>query len=58
MTKPFIAHVAVFLVTISAQAADPLPSWKETAPKLAITDFVPPAERIAVFDNGHHEDHP
>ena len=45
------------------RAADPLPSWNDTAPKQAIvafvekvtkegsTDFVPPAERIAVFDN-------
>jgi phosphoglycolate phosphatase-like HAD superfamily hydrolase len=43
--------------------ADPLPSWNETPTKKAITgfvvrvtkegspDFVPPAERIAVFDN-------
>jgi phosphoserine phosphatase len=42
---------------------DPLPSWNETAPKSAIfnfverttkegsADFVPPAERIATFDN-------
>src|SRR5262245_55545375 len=42
---------------------DPLPSWNDTAPKKAITafvakvtkegspDFVPPAERVAVFDN-------
>jgi haloacid dehalogenase-like hydrolase len=47
----------------AAQAADPLPSWNDTAPKHAIVsfvekvtkegspDFVPPAERIAVFDN-------
>lgn len=46
-----------------ARAAEPLPSWNDTAPKKAIvsfvekvtkegsTDFVPPAERIAVFDN-------
>ena len=46
-----------------ARAADPLPSWNDTAPKTAIvsfvekvtkegsTDHVPPAERIAVFDN-------
>jgi phosphoglycolate phosphatase-like HAD superfamily hydrolase len=47
-----------------AQAvADPLPSWNDTATKQAIVDFVgavtdrqskdfvPPAERIAVFDN-------
>jgi phosphoglycolate phosphatase-like HAD superfamily hydrolase len=44
-------------------AADPLLSWNDTAPKQAIiafvekvtkegaSDFVPPAERIAVFDN-------
>lgn len=44
-------------------AADPLPSWNNTAPKQSIisfvdkvtkegtTDFVPIAERIAVFDN-------
>jgi phosphoglycolate phosphatase-like HAD superfamily hydrolase len=43
--------------------ADPLPSWNDTMPKAAITafvekvtregspDFVPPSERIAVFDN-------
>jgi phosphoglycolate phosphatase-like HAD superfamily hydrolase len=43
--------------------ADPLPSWNDTAPKQSIisfvekiakegtSDFVPPAERIAVFDN-------
>ena len=36
---------------------DPLPSWNDTAPKKAILAFVagagaiPPAERIAVFDN-------
>jgi hypothetical protein len=46
-----------------AQAADPLPSWNDTAPKQAILafvekvtkegspDFVPAEERIAVFDN-------
>jgi hypothetical protein len=45
------------------QPADPLPSWNDTANKRAIVafvekvttagspDFVPPAERIAVFDN-------
>ena len=44
-------------------AADPLPSWNESAARKAIldfvarttkqgaADFVPPAERIAVFDN-------
>lgn len=51
------------VVAASAIAADPLPSWNDTAPKRAIVafvervtkpgspDFVPPAERIAVFDN-------
>jgi len=46
-----------------ARAADPLPSWSDTAPKQAIiafvekvtqegsADFVPGPERIAVFDN-------
>jgi phosphoserine phosphatase len=47
----------------SAQAADPLPSWNEGSTKQSILafvsrvtrqggpDFVPPAERIATFDN-------
>ncbi len=50
-------------ITATASAADPLPSWKDTPTKEAIDavvekvtsegspDFVPPAERIAVFDN-------
>jgi phosphoserine phosphatase len=58
----YITLLALFL---SGQlfAADPLPSWNDTAPKQSIVafvekvskegtpDFVPPAERIAVFDN-------
>jgi phosphoglycolate phosphatase-like HAD superfamily hydrolase len=51
------------LLTTLLHAQDPLPSWNEGAAKQAITtfvervtkdgtpDFVPPAERIAVFDN-------
>jgi phosphoserine phosphatase len=47
----------------AAAAADPLPSWNEGAAKKALVDFVgrtskegapdfvPPAERVAVFDN-------
>src|SRR5438270_8601396 len=47
----------------TARAQDPLSSWNDTAPKKAIvafvekvtkegsSDFVPPAERIATFDN-------
>jgi hypothetical protein len=52
---PFTANIA--------HAADHLPSWNDTAPKKAIVafvemvtkegsaDFIPPAERIATFDN-------
>jgi hypothetical protein len=57
----FVCAIA-FIATV-AQAADPLPSWNDTAPKKAIIalveklnqpglpDFVPVAERIATFDN-------
>jgi hypothetical protein len=50
-------------LTPSTQASDPLPSWSDSAPKKAIVafvekvtksgspDFIPVAERIAVFDN-------
>ncbi len=55
--------LACALGLTAARAADPLPSWNDTAPKQAITafvekvtkegstDFIPPAERIATFDN-------
>jgi hypothetical protein len=55
--------IASALLAAHASAADPLPSWNDTAPKQAITsfveevtkegsaDFVPVPERIAVFDN-------
>ena len=55
--------LALLLLTSTAFASDPLPSWNDTAPKKAIVafvekvtkegsaDFVPPAERIAAFDN-------
>ena len=58
-----IAVLASACIDISRVATDPLPSWNDTAPKKSITtfvervtragspDFVPPAERIAVFDN-------
>jgi phosphoserine phosphatase len=59
-----IAVAIVALVAVaSAQAADPLPSWNEGPTKQSIldfvakvtkeggADFVPPAERIATFDN-------
>jgi hypothetical protein len=55
--------LAAVAATSAAWAADPLPSWNDGAAKQAILrfverttavgspDFVPPAERIAVFDN-------
>jgi haloacid dehalogenase-like hydrolase len=60
-TFAFILSFAVVVATTKAE--DPLPSWNDTGPKKAITafvekvtregspDFVPVAERIAVFDN-------
>ena len=55
--------VAMACVGTSSQAADPLPSWNDGVAKQSIVafvgkvtaegtpDFVPPAERIATFDN-------
>jgi phosphoserine phosphatase len=55
--------LSAFALTLSVQAADPLPSWNDGKAKQSIIDFVakvtkegspdfvPPAERIAVFDN-------
>ena len=54
--------VILWFITAVIHAEEPLPSWNDTASKQAITafvtkvtsegaDFVPPAERIAVFDN-------
>lgn len=57
-----IALLAMALASL-ARAADPLPSWNDTAPKRAIIqfvekvtkegapDFIPVPERIATFDN-------
>ena len=57
------AVLCVLAVTTSAQAADPLPSWNDGTSKQSILtfvskvtkvgspQFVPPAERIATFDN-------
>jgi hypothetical protein len=59
----FKSLLALLLITKAAFAADPLPSWNDTATKQAIVafvdkvtttgspDFVPVAERIATFDN-------
>jgi len=63
--KGFLAKflLALLLLATPVFAADPLPSWNDTAPKKAIVafvekvtktgspDFVPPSERIATFDN-------
>jgi phosphoglycolate phosphatase-like HAD superfamily hydrolase len=56
------AFFALASLQVTSAADDPLPSWNDTAPKKAIIafvervtqqgspDFVPPAERIATFD--------
>jgi hypothetical protein len=61
--KKLAFTLSAALLTSTVLAADPLPSWNDTAPKKAIVefvekvtkegspDFVPPAERIATFDN-------
>src|SRR5262245_18523836 len=58
-----LAGFCAVIVPLPAWATDPLPSWNDTGPKKAIIeyvekvtregspDFVPPNERIAVFDN-------
>ena len=58
-----VAGCAAILTATVAQAADPLPSWNDGAARRSIVafvekvtkpdspDFVPPAERIATFDN-------
>ena len=64
VSETFLAFAASLLLAtqVSAQT-DPLPSWNDGAAKKAIVDFVqatttqgsakfvPPAERIATFDN-------
>lgn len=65
MARFNVLLLALFAVISAAvaQPAEPLPSWNDGAAKKATTDFVarvttqggadfvPPAERIAVFDN-------
>jgi hypothetical protein len=58
-----VVFCALAFTTSVAQSSDPLPSWNEGATKKSIVDFVakvtkqgspgfvPPAERIATFDN-------
>jgi hypothetical protein len=59
----FVVFAALLAAFSAAAQTDPLPSWHDTATKKAIVafvekvtkkgspDFVPPAERIATFDN-------
>ena len=59
----WVVEVEVPRPSLAAQSGDPLPSWNDGATKKSITDFVarvttpggadfvPVAERIAVFDN-------
>src|SRR5438132_12088274 len=61
--RQVIATLALLLGAAYAAAQDPLPSWNDGAAKKSITefvgkvtkegssDFVPPNERIATFDN-------
>ncbi|MDZ4818904.1 MAG: HAD family hydrolase [Planctomycetota bacterium] len=63
MNRTVAAVIAWLFVIATAQADDPLPSWNDGPAKQAILNFVgratskdsesfvPPAERIAVFDN-------
>ena len=61
--KVFSVIAVLMFVSVFTRGADPLPSWRETAPKKSIIafvekvtkegspDFVSPPERIATFDN-------
>jgi haloacid dehalogenase-like hydrolase len=63
LARGVVPIVCVLIAVSAARADDPLPSWNEGAAKAAIVDFVtavteeggadfvPPAERIATFDN-------
>lgn len=63
LTLLTLCFTLVFAALTTAQTDDPLPSWREGASKQAITrfvknvstaggpGFVPPAQRVAVFDN-------
>ena len=64
MKKPIFTLLTALALATPLLAADPLPSWQDTAPRQAIVRlveatttptsprFVPHAQRIAVFDNG------
>lgn len=63
MMKHLLSVIVAVMMSTVVCAADPLPSWNDTAPKKAIIsfvekvteegspDFVPVPERIATFDN-------
>ncbi len=58
-----VVSILICIAAVSSHAADPLPSWNDGPSKKAIiafvkdvtskrsTNYVPPVERIAVFDN-------
>jgi len=60
---PRFSLLLTIAIVANARAAEPLPSWNDTAPRKALiafvervtkegsAGFVPPAERIATFDN-------
>ena len=60
---PTLTALVLLLASVAVRAADPLPSWRDTAPKQSILafvdrvtregapEFLPAGERIAVFDN-------
>jgi hypothetical protein len=60
---PLLGSLLAIALCSTAIATEPLASWRDTSPKKAVvafvnkitdeksSDFVPPAERIAVFDN-------
>src|SRR6476661_7389215 len=61
--RTFAGLIVAVAFSVAGRAADPLPSWTDGPTKKSIVDFVakvtkagspdfvPPAERIAVFDN-------
>ena len=61
--KPLLFSLSLLIAAAASAGADPLPSWAETDARTRLIDFVgkvtdpsldsyvPPSERIAVFDN-------
>lgn len=63
LSRVMVLALAVFLCTVPCSGSEPLASWRDAGARQSITafvdavtregtpDFVPPAERVAVFDN-------